>query len=165
MYFLATGKNVPVYGVNDKLADFETGKSDVKAGKDKMPPVQNRMKDEDWYEEHGTQVQNVQTKKDDLMEVHQEISKDHGEAHKTLVAPKGDKATLNDFELKKVIGRGSFGKVFLVTKKDNPNQVFAMKALSKSVILEYDQVKSTELEKQILVTAKHPFLVGMEYVF
>jgi len=73
--------------------------------------------------------------------------------------------TLKDFELKSVIGRGSFGKVFLVIKKDNPNEVFAMKALAKNVILEYDQVESTKLEKDILLMANHPFLVGMKYVF
>jgi hypothetical protein len=40
-----------------------------------------------------------------------------------------------------------------------------MKGLRKDVILEYDQVESTLLEKQILQKADHPFLVGMEYVF
>ena len=37
----------------------------------------------------------------------------------------------------KVIGRGSFGKVFLVEKKDS-KQVFAMKSLRKDVIIDYD---------------------------
>ena len=37
------------------------------------------------------------------------------DASKTLYARKGDnKVTLQDFIIKKVIGRGSFGKVFLV---------------------------------------------------
>lgn len=37
------------------------------------------------------------------------------EASKTLYAKAGDtKVELKDFEIKKVIGRGSFGKVFLV---------------------------------------------------
>lgn len=40
------------------------------------------------------------------------------EASTTLYARAGDKkVTLQDFEIKKVIGRGSFGKVFLVCKK------------------------------------------------
>lgn len=40
------------------------------------------------------------------------------EASTTLYAKGGDKkVTLQDFEIKKVIGRGSFGKVFLVQKK------------------------------------------------
>jgi serum/glucocorticoid-regulated kinase 2 len=40
-----------------------------------------------------------------------------------------------------------------------------MKSLRKDVILEHDQLDSTLLEKEILLKANHPFLVGMEYVF
>lgn len=40
-----------------------------------------------------------------------------------------------------------------------------MKTLSKSTILEYDQMESTLLEKEILQKCNHPFLVGLEYVF
>ena len=73
-------------------------------------------------------------------------------------------AVLEDFIAKSVIGKGSFGKVFLVQKKGT-DKVFAMKSLRKDVIIDYDQVESTMLEKQILQKADHPFLVGMEYVF
>ena len=31
--------------------------------------------------------------------------------------------------------------------------------------MDYDQLESTLLEKEILLKAQHPFLVGMEYVF
>ena len=64
----------------------------------------------------------------------------------------------------KVMGRGGFGKVFLVQKKSD-KAVYAMKSLRKDVILDYDQVESTKLEKDILLQADHPFLVGMSYVF
>jgi serum/glucocorticoid-regulated kinase 2 len=40
-----------------------------------------------------------------------------------------------------------------------------MKSLRKDVIIDYDQVESTKLEKDILLQADHPFLVGMSYVF
>ena len=72
--------------------------------------------------------------------------------------------TLADFEIKKVIGRGSFGKVFLVQKKTT-GEIYAMKSLRKDVITEYDQVESTKLEKDILLEADNEFLVGMSYVF
>jgi len=32
---------------------------------------------------------------------------------------KGEKVTINDFNLLKVVGRGAFGKVMLVEKKDS----------------------------------------------
>lgn len=40
-----------------------------------------------------------------------------------------------------------------------------MKTLRKDMILDYDQVEATKLEKEVLQKANHPFLVGMEYVF
>ena len=39
-----------------------------------------------------------------------------------------------DFKILKVIGRGSFGKVYLVQKKDN-DKLYAMKTLKKDVTL------------------------------
>lgn len=83
----------------------------------------------------------------------------------TLFMKKKDqKVDLKDFQVKKVIGKGSFGKVFLVQKVQD-GKVYAMKSLRKDVILEHDQLDSTLLEKEILLKANHPFLVGMEYVF
>ena len=127
-----------------------------------MPEHQFRLHDEDLYDEGGVDVSSVKTKVDDTDEVFNEMQ----EESKTIVAPSGKmQVSLKDFELKSVIGRGSFGKVFLVIKKDDPSEVFAMKALAKNIILEYDQVESTKLEKDILLMANHPFLVGMKYVF
>lgn len=63
---------------------------------------------------------------------------------------KDEKAVeLKDFTIKSVIGRGSFGKVFLV-QKVGYQQVYAMKSLRKDTILDYDQIESTLLEKDIL---------------
>jgi serum/glucocorticoid-regulated kinase 2 len=60
------------------------------------------------------------------------------EASQTLYAKAGDKKVgLADFTIKKVIGRGSFGKVFLVEKKGTKD-VYAMKSLRKDVIIDYD---------------------------
>lgn len=87
------------------------------------------------------------------------------EPSRTIYAKaKDNDVTLASFHFIKVIGRGSFGKVFLVKKKDS-GQYFAMKSLRKDVIIDYDQVESTKLEKDILLMADHPFLVGMHYVF
>lgn len=51
--------------------------------------------------------------------------------------PQEKPAELKDFTIKSVIGKGSFGKVFLVMKADS-KAVFAMKSLRKDVILDYD---------------------------
>ena len=46
------------------------------------------------------------------------------------------KVDLKDFQIKSVIGKGSFGKVFLVQKIQD-KAVYAMKSLRKDVILDY----------------------------
>ena len=40
-----------------------------------------------------------------------------------------------------------------------------MKEISKDIILKNDMLESTLLEKEILLQADHPFLVGMSFVF
>ncbi len=47
--------------------------------------------------------------------------------------------TLNDFTIIRTIGRGAFGEVMLVRKKDS-NEVIAMKRLSKADMLKKKQV-------------------------
>ena len=52
--------------------------------------------------------------------------------------------TVDDFELLKVVGKGSFGKVMQVKKKDD-GKVYAMKILKKQAILSRNQVCHLEL--------------------
>ena len=79
--------------------------------------------------------------------------------HKTL-----KNVGVEDFKVIKVIGRGSYGKVCLVQCKQT-NELFAMKSLKKNVLINEDQIESTLLEKNILQSLNHPFLVGMEFCF
>jgi len=69
-----------------------------------------------------------------------------------------------DFKLIALLGRGTFGKVFLAECKVDKKQ-YAIKVIRKDVLIEYNQVKNTQLEKDILLSCDHPFLVGMEYLF
>ena len=77
-------------------------------------------------------------------------------------------AKFEDFELLNLIGKGSFGKVFLVKQK-MPGQVqgslFARKCIRKDVILQNGNVESLLAERNILTSIKHPFLVDLSYVF
>jgi serine/threonine protein kinase len=72
--------------------------------------------------------------------------------------------SLEDFSLIRVIGKGSFGKVTLVRKKDN-SKVFAMKILSKSYIVKRKQVEHTRTERKVLAVVSHPFIVSLHYAF
>lgn len=71
---------------------------------------------------------------------------------------------LEDFEIKMQLGKGTFGRVYLA-ELPNVTQKYAIKAIRKDVLIEYDQIASTALEKDILFEADHPFLCGMEYLF
>ena len=72
--------------------------------------------------------------------------------------------SLEDFNVKSVIGKGSFGKVFLVEKRSD-GKLYAMKSIRKDILIQNDQIESTKLEKEILLKGNHPFLVKMEYIF
>jgi len=73
--------------------------------------------------------------------------------------------TPSDFNLIKVIGRGSFGKVMLVTLKGDESKVFALKVLIKAAIIERNQVEHTVAEREILEMIDHPFLMKMHWAF
>ena len=73
---------------------------------------------------------------------------------------------LEDFQKKALIGKGTFGKVFLAELAgDTSGKQYAIKAIRKDVLLDFKQVQNTRLEKDILFSCDHPFLVGMEYLF
>jgi serum/glucocorticoid-regulated kinase 2 len=69
-----------------------------------------------------------------------------------------------DFNILKVLGRGSFGKVCLV-EYAKTKEIYAMKSLKKDVLIDQDQIENTLLEKKILMSLEHPFLVGMIFCF
>ena len=72
--------------------------------------------------------------------------------------------TVEDFELLKVIGKGSFGKVMQVRKRDT-NRIYAMKILKKAHIVERDEVSHTLAERLVLAKLQHPFIVNLKYSF
>ncbi|XP_069766190.1 protein kinase C theta type isoform X2 [Narcine bancroftii] len=75
------------------------------------------------------------------------------------------KFTIDDFILHKMLGKGSFGKVFLAELKEK-NQFFAIKALKKDVVLMDDDVECTMVEKRVLSLAwEHPFLTHLYCTF
>eukprot|EP01016_Furgasonia_blochmanni_P006881 TRINITY_DN12761_c0_g1_i11.p1 TRINITY_DN12761_c0_g1~~TRINITY_DN12761_c0_g1_i11.p1 ORF type:complete len:376 (-),score=98.17 TRINITY_DN12761_c0_g1_i11:216-1262(-) len=77
---------------------------------------------------------------------------------------KGAEVSIDDFNLLKVLGRGSFGKVMLVEKKDT-KAIYALKSLRKEDVIEKDQLEHTKTEKMIMEHVNHPYLVGLEYCF
>lgn len=77
-----------------------------------------------------------------------------------------EKPTQSHFELLKVLGEGSFGKVFLVRKITVPDAgtLYAMKVLKKATLKVRDRER-TKMERNILASINHPFIVGLHYAF
>jgi len=74
------------------------------------------------------------------------------------------KVGLEDFDLLKVLGKGGFGKVMLVRKK-NTTDIYAMKVLKKEAVIRRNQVTHTKTETTILKQIRHPFLTRMYFAF
>ena len=81
-----------------------------------------------------------------------------------IVSKDGSKVTENSFEIIKALGKGYFGRVFLVEKKDD-HQLFALKVISKLDIIKRNFFENLKSEKKIMEQIKNPFVVNLEYCF
>jgi atypical protein kinase C iota type len=84
--------------------------------------------------------------------------------------------SLQDFELLKVIGRGSYAKVFLAeyrprhlrnnSNRHHPARLYAMKVIKKSIVNDDEDIDWIQCEKNVFEKAtNHPFLVGLHSCF
>ncbi|KAA1117735.1 hypothetical protein PGT21_021560 [Puccinia graminis f. sp. tritici] len=72
---------------------------------------------------------------------------------------------VSDFEFLKMIGKGTFGRVFQVRKKDT-RRIYAMKVLSKKEVIDKKEVQHTIGERNILQQSSDcPFLLGLKFSF
>ncbi|XP_042220516.1 citron rho-interacting kinase-like [Homarus americanus] len=74
------------------------------------------------------------------------------------------RVNLNDFEQKKVIGKGHFGVVQVVREKATGN-VFALKSLRKSDTLSLQHIAFYEEERDIMAKATSPWITQLQYAF
>uniref|UniRef100_A0A6M2DE79 Protein kinase C n=1 Tax=Xenopsylla cheopis TaxID=163159 RepID=A0A6M2DE79_XENCH len=73
--------------------------------------------------------------------------------------------SLNDFELIRVIGRGSYAKVLMVELKKT-RRIYAMKVIKKALVTDDEDIDWVQTEKHVFETASnHPFLVGLHSCF
>ncbi|XP_071731639.1 serine/threonine-protein kinase AtPK1/AtPK6-like [Rutidosis leptorrhynchoides] len=81
-----------------------------------------------------------------------------------------------DFEIMRVIGKGSFGKVFQVRRKGRNvingdgegvigDGIYAMKVMRKDTIIKNNHVDYMKAERDILTKVIHPFVVQLRYSF
>ncbi|XP_062201807.1 probable serine/threonine protein kinase IRE [Phragmites australis] len=75
-----------------------------------------------------------------------------------------DRTSIEDFEIIKPISRGAFGRVFLA-KKRVTGDLFAIKVLKKADMIRKNAVEGILAERDILISARNPFVVRFFYSF
>ncbi|KAI0821086.1 Pkinase-domain-containing protein [Irpex lacteus] len=76
-----------------------------------------------------------------------------------------DSLTIEQFDLLKVIGKGSFGKVMQVRKKDT-QRIYAMKTIRKANIASRPgEITHILAERTVLALVNNPFIVPLKFSF
>ncbi|KAF8631405.1 hypothetical protein AX15_002413 [Amanita polypyramis BW_CC] len=76
----------------------------------------------------------------------------------------GHSLTIDDFELITVIGKGSFGKVMQVRKRDT-SRIYALKTIRKQHIVNRGEITHTLAERLVLAQVISPFIVPLKFSF
>ncbi|KAI7795575.1 putative serine/threonine-protein kinase 32A [Triplophysa rosa] len=87
-----------------------------------------------------------------------------GQSSRTSVNDETAEVNFDHFQILRAIGKGSFGKVCIVQKKDT-KKMYAMKYMNKLKCVERNEVRNVFKELQIMQNLEHPFLVNFWYSF
>ncbi|CAM4672174.1 unnamed protein product [Leuciscus chuanchicus] len=82
-----------------------------------------------------------------------------GQSSRTSVSDDPAEVNFDHFQILRAIGKGSFGKVCIVQKKDT-KKMYAMKYMNKLQCVERNEVRNVFKELQIMQNLEHPFLVN-----
>ena len=78
---------------------------------------------------------------------------------------RGTPLTIEAFDLLKVIGKGSFGKVMQVRKKDT-QRIYALKTIRKAHIAQRPgEITHILAERTVLALVNNPFIVPLKFSF
>ncbi len=107
----------------------------------------------------------------DFLDVQQSVASLFDDRRSLSISSIVSSLSVHDFKLVKVLGKGSFGKVYLVRPItsnliiNNESDVFAMKVLKKSEVVKRHQVDHTNAERLIMEKIRHPFILSLRYAF
>ena len=71
---------------------------------------------------------------------------------------------IKEYQIIKELGEGSFGSVYLVQKESN-NKLYALKTLNKEFIYKLKKTEEPMIERNILVSCKHPSIIKLISTF
>ncbi|GKT31477.1 hypothetical protein ADUPG1_005906, partial [Aduncisulcus paluster] len=95
--------------------------------------------------------------------------KTRGEAEMAIrerqtMCPKGQTLSAKDFEIITLLGAGDVGRVYLVRNIHN-QRAYSLKAVSQRDVIRRNKTRRALTERNILVTARHPFVVTLFATF
>ena len=82
--------------------------------------------------------------------------KNHKHSHK--------KVKLEDFEFIRLIGIGTYGKIYVASKKSS-NKLYAIKILNKKNVHNKFELQNIKTERTVLAKLNHPFIQKLYYAF
>ena len=71
---------------------------------------------------------------------------------------------MRDFINHGLLGKGSFGHVYLVEKRDTGKK-YALKSIKKEIVKERNLMRYMRAERDILSKIRHPFIVKLRWAF
>lgn len=75
-----------------------------------------------------------------------------------------EEVNLNHFRLLRVVGKGAFGKVRIVERKDT-GLTFALKYIRKDEVVRSESVRNIIRERRMMQHLNHPFICNLRYSF
>ncbi|CAD8086750.1 unnamed protein product [Paramecium primaurelia] len=121
----------------------------IQVSSPKITQLQNKLQQ---LEQFKTQMQGLKRQTT--------LSTNYSESQKNI--KEEEEITLSQFQILGLIGKGSFGQVYLVKRQ---NQLYAMKVLDKSMILKHNLFRYAQTERNVLSVTSHPFIVKLRYAF
>ena len=101
---------------------------------------------------------------EDIIGVKNQKIKENIDNTEIIITKNNDIVNENSFEILKTLGKGYFGTVFLVEKKDS-GELFALKVISKLDIIKRNFFDNLKNEKKIMEQVNNPFVLNLEYCF
>jgi serum/glucocorticoid-regulated kinase 2 len=72
--------------------------------------------------------------------------------------------SIDGFELLKIVGQGTFGKVLQARKKDT-NRIFALRTIRKAKLISQSEDAHTLAERSVLAQINSPFIAPLAFIF
>ena len=163
-----TKSNLKICKVPEKsLKNFVTGKKEKKKEQDNSKMDENYLINTNSYIKENLRIEKKlkQISKEYLSDSDEEQPKKNSIAILFNKVKSIKSVNLEDFQILKILGRGAFGKVYLVQYNPGNNVYYAMKSIKKEYLNDINEIEKNITEKQILYNIDYKFLIGVNLCF